>query len=80
MDLRMTGKQVAVFGAARGIGRAIADGFLAEGARVTGFDRDTEPEPLKEADVQTTSPVIPIVLPVDSIVASEAVAALPEVS
>ena len=49
MDLRMTGKQVAVFGAARGIGRAIADGFLAEGARVAGFDRDTEPEPLKEA-------------------------------
>ena len=49
MDLRLTGKQVAVFGAARGIGRAIAEGFLAEGARVLGFDRDAEPEPLKEA-------------------------------
>ncbi|MFT4588236.1 MAG: 2-hydroxycyclohexanecarboxyl-CoA dehydrogenase [Candidatus Binatia bacterium] len=49
MDLRLTGKQVAVFGAARGIGRAIAEGFLAEGARVLGFDRDAEPEPFEEA-------------------------------
>ena len=49
MNLELTGKRVAVFGAARGIGRAIADGFLAEGAGVMGFDRDAEPEPLRES-------------------------------
>ena len=49
MEMGLTGKRVAVFGAARGIGRAIAEGFLAEGARVTGFDRDAKIEPLREA-------------------------------
>ena len=40
----------------------------------------TLPAPVKEADVQATSPVIAIVLPVCSAVATVAVAALPEVS
>lgn len=35
MDLNLTGKSVFVAGSSRGIGRAIAEGFLAEGARVT---------------------------------------------
>lgn len=39
MHLGLEGQSVAVFGAARGIGRAIADGFVAEGCRVFGFDR-----------------------------------------
>lgn len=38
MDLHLTGKKVAVIGAASGIGRAIARGFAAEGCEVRGFD------------------------------------------
>lgn len=40
MQVDLTGQTVVVFGAARGIGRAIADGFHAERCRVVGFDRD----------------------------------------
>jgi NAD(P)-dependent dehydrogenase (short-subunit alcohol dehydrogenase family) len=39
MDLNLQGQKVAVFGAARGIGHAIAEGFLREGAQVHGFDQ-----------------------------------------
>ena len=39
MQLNLTGQNVAVFGSSNGIGRAIAEGFLAEGCRVRGFDR-----------------------------------------
>ena len=39
MTLNLEDQSVAVFGAANGIGRAIAEGFLAEGCRVHGFDR-----------------------------------------
>lgn len=40
MDLELTGQVVVVFGAARGIGRAIAEAFRAEDARVVAVDRD----------------------------------------
>src|SRR4051812_13694869 len=40
MDLGLAGKVVAVFGAARGIGEAIAAAFLAESANVAAIDRD----------------------------------------
>lgn len=40
MDLGLDGSVVAVFGAARGIGAAIARAFAAESARVVAIDRD----------------------------------------
>ncbi len=40
MELHLTGQTVAIFGAARGIGRAIADAFSSEGCRLGLFDRD----------------------------------------
>ena len=40
MNLDLKGQSVAVIGAAKGIGRAIAEGFAAEGCRVRGFDRE----------------------------------------
>ncbi len=40
MDLSLSGKNTVVIGAARGIGRAIAEAFAAEGARVGLVDRD----------------------------------------
>tara|TARA_R110002073_G_scaffold67806_3_gene168627 strand:+ start:10978 stop:11754 length:777 start_codon:yes stop_codon:yes gene_type:complete len=39
MNLQLDGQGVIVFGAARGIGHAIASAFAAEGCRVVGFDR-----------------------------------------
>lgn len=44
--MNLSGQTVAVLGAAKGIGRAIAEGFLAEGCRVLGFDREPHPVPL----------------------------------
>lgn len=38
MDLQLQGQTAVVIGAASGIGRAIAEAFLAEGCRVRGFD------------------------------------------
>lgn len=46
MQLNLNGQTVAVLGAANGIGRAIAGGFLAEGCVVHGFDRAADPRPL----------------------------------
>lgn len=51
MNLNLQGKTVAVFGCATGIGRAIAEGFIAEGCMVRGFDR------LKNADFITEGSV-----------------------
>ena len=46
MQLNLTEQGVAVFGAARGIGRAIAEAFISEGCHVHGFDRDDTAPPL----------------------------------
>ena len=40
MNLRLTGKRVLITAGAAGIGRAIAEGFAAEGARVHVCDID----------------------------------------
>ena len=40
MDLELAGHTAVVVGAARGIGRAIAEAFAAEGANVALIDRD----------------------------------------
>jgi len=64
MKLGLEGQSVAVFGAAKGIGQAIAEGFLAEGCRVTGFDRDrggsgvASAIPLKAGDVTEYAQVL----------------------
>lgn len=42
MNLHLQNQTVAIFGAARGIGRAIAEAFAAEGCRLGLFDRDTD--------------------------------------
>src|SRR5687768_5410518 len=39
MNLQLAGHHVAVFGSSNGIGRAIAEAFVAEGGVVRGFDR-----------------------------------------
>lgn len=46
MQLQLEGQAVAVFGAAKGIGRAIAEAFSAEGCRVRCFDREPDARPL----------------------------------
>jgi 2-hydroxycyclohexanecarboxyl-CoA dehydrogenase len=46
MQLKLDGQKIAVFGAAHGIGRAIAEAFLGEGCEVHGFDCDLNVAPL----------------------------------
>lgn len=46
MDLKLAGQKAVVIGAARGIGRAIAAGFIAEGCGVEAFDRNVPAPPL----------------------------------
>jgi NAD(P)-dependent dehydrogenase (short-subunit alcohol dehydrogenase family) len=52
MDLRLTGKRFAVTGGTRGIGRAVVEGLLAEGAAVAFCART--PEAVTEAQQELT--------------------------
>lgn len=51
MQLNLDEQKVAIIGAARGIGRAIAGGFVAERCRVWTFDRDHDAAPLATAHI-----------------------------
>lgn len=52
MNLDLKGQKVAVFGAAKGIGRAIAEAFAQEGCRVVGFDCTADARPIAvEGDI-----------------------------
>lgn len=51
MQLHLDEQKVAVFGAAHGIGRAIAEGFVAERCQVWTFDRDPNAVPSVHASV-----------------------------
>src|SRR5260221_9159067 len=57
MQMNLDAKKVVVFGAARGIGRAIAEGFVAEGCAVSSFDRDAQAAPLPSAQANIAGDV-----------------------
>ena len=57
MQLNLTQQRVAVFGAARGIGRAIAEEFIREGCVVHGIDRDVSVPPLSSGSPLTAGDV-----------------------
>lgn len=53
MDLRLSGKRFAVTGGTRGIGRAVVEGLLAEGAVVALCARSSEVVTDAQADLTT---------------------------
>jgi len=57
MQMNLDAQKVVVFGGANGIGRAIAEGFIAEGCRVWAVDRDAQTSPLPSAEANITGDV-----------------------
>ncbi len=56
MDLHLSDKHILITGGSKGIGLACAQGFLAEGARVTLVSRDNANLDDARAQLQTTFP------------------------
>ncbi|MEZ4870247.1 MAG: SDR family oxidoreductase [Caldilineaceae bacterium] len=61
MELGLRDQVVVVLGAASGIGRAIAQEFVNEGARVAVIDRSSAVETVAQAMAQPDHPVLPVV-------------------
>ena len=67
MNLNLRGQSVAVFGAAKGIGKAIADGFVAEGCVVRGFDREPGADFITAGDVTSFEEVRAFAAGIDAV-------------
>ena len=57
MNLKFEGQKVAVIGGGHGIGRAIAEAFVAEQCKVWAFDRDPKAPPLPSGHANVTGDV-----------------------
>lgn len=57
MQMNLDGQKVFVLGAAQGIGRAIAEAFVAEHCRVWVFDREAQTAPLASAEANIAGDV-----------------------
>ncbi|MDA1010287.1 MAG: SDR family NAD(P)-dependent oxidoreductase, partial [Chloroflexi bacterium] len=60
MDLGLSGRSVIVTGASRGIGRSIAEGFAAEGARLTIVARTAEVVEETAAEIRSAFPGVEV--------------------
>ena len=61
MNLELAGRVVVVLGAASGIGCAIAQSFVKEGARVVALDRSPAVTDVAQSMVAGAEPVTPVV-------------------
>lgn len=64
MNLELAGRVVVVLGAASGIGRAIAQGFVNEGAQVVALDRSPTVTEIAQTMSAEKAPVTPVVVDV----------------
>ncbi|MBX3011656.1 MAG: SDR family oxidoreductase [Caldilineaceae bacterium] len=75
MQLELTNQVVVVLGAASGIGHAIAQAFVAEGARVVALDRSSAVTTIAEELTTATQVVTPVVVDVTDYAALQGAAA-----